>query len=105
MCDLGCDLAAPGDRVTCYDCEADLVTLGTSSGLLLRWDTGHPSSSIPSVGVRVVKTRSPVDKVYTRHQLVIILQGGLVQSMIRVSSSFTVKLSRILTRHLLVVST
>ena len=79
MCDLGCDLAAPGDLVTCYDCEADLVTLGTSSGLLLRWDTGHPSSSIPSVGVRVVKTRSPVDKVYTRHQLVIILQGGLVQ--------------------------
>ena len=79
VCDLGCDLASPGDQVTCFDCEADLVTLGTSSGLLLCWDTSVRASSIPSVGVRAVKVRSPVDKVYTRHSLVIILQGGLVQ--------------------------
>ena len=80
MCDLGCEAASPGDQVTCFDCEADLVTLGTSSGLLMCWDTTDTrASSIPSVGVRSVKVRSPVDKVYTRHSLVIILQGGLVQ--------------------------
>ena len=78
-CDLGSDLTTPGDQVTCFDCEADLVTLGTSSGLLLCWDTSLRVSSIPSVGVKAVKVRSPVDKVYTRHSLVIILQGGLVQ--------------------------
>ena len=78
-CDLGIDLASPGDQVTCYDCETNIVTLGTSSGLVLCWDISLRAASIPSLGVRAVKVRSPVDKVYTRHGLVIILQGGLVQ--------------------------
>ena len=78
-CDLACDLASPGDQATCYDCEADLLTLGTSTGLVLCWDTSVRASSIPSVGVRAVRVKSSVDKVYTRHSLVIILQGGLVQ--------------------------
>ena len=64
---------------TCFDCEADLVTLGTSSGMLLSRDTSLRVSSITSVGVKAVKVSSPVDKVYTRHSLVINLQGGLVQ--------------------------
>ena len=38
---------------------------------------GHKPPSL--LNTQAVKVRSPVDKVYTRHSLVIILQGGLVQ--------------------------
>ena len=64
-----------GGLVTCYDCQGDTVCLGTSKGDIVSWNTRTDQSKV----TRCVVTRSRVDKVYTRYNMVIVMQGGLVQ--------------------------
>ena len=62
------------DTVTCYDCDGDLLVLGTERANIFCYQFRLDCSEVS----RAV-TRQRVDKVYTRHGLVIALQGGLVQ--------------------------
>ena len=61
--------------LTCYDCDGELLVLGTDKSYLLSYNLS--SDSRPEVARAVVSRR--MDKVYTRHGLVIAMQGGLVQ--------------------------
>ena len=61
-------------HVTCYDCDEELVCLGTNSGHLVTWDTGTGLSK----NARGI-VNSKVDKIYIRHSLVTVMQGGLIQ--------------------------
>ena len=69
---------AKGAEVTCYDCEGDLLVLGTLQGAIVVWQLdsrgGHKVSSL-----QAVKTGRRVNKVYVRHSMVVAVQGGLLQ--------------------------
>ena len=64
------------DTVTCYDCDGDLLVLGTERANIFSY---RLEVSLESSEVRAAVGRRRLDKVYTRHGLVIALQGGLIQ--------------------------
>ena len=66
---------SPSDRLTSYDCDGDLLVLGTEKASILCYNISSDSKVVAS---RAVLSHR-VDKVYTRHGLVVALQGGLVQ--------------------------
>ena len=68
--------ASQPDTVTCFDCEGDLVVLGTERANIFSY---RLEASLECSEVRAALARRRVDKVYTRHGLVVALQGGLVQ--------------------------
>ena len=60
--------------VSCFDCEDDILAVGTITGCLICWDM----SSNTSRAVECVLD-SKVDKLYVRHSKVVLMQGGLIQ--------------------------
>ena len=62
-------------EVRCYDCHDDTLVLGTHTAHLISWSllTGHMGHR------KVVMVKQAVDKVYTRHNMIIVMQGGLLQ--------------------------
>ena len=62
------------DRVTAFDCEEDILALGTEGGFLICWEV---RADIVTTVQCVLDKK--VDKLYARHGKVILFQGGLVQ--------------------------
>ena len=69
---------AKGAEVTCYDCEADLLALGTLQGTIVVWKLSRRGSNT-LLSLQAVKTGRRVNKVYVRHNMVVAVQGGLLQ--------------------------
>ena len=62
------------EEVTCYDCEGDILCIGTVSGCFLCWNiTAGTSWAVECV------LGTKVDKLYVRHRKVVLMQGGLIQ--------------------------
>ena len=60
--------------VSCFDCEEDIIAVGTTAGCLVCWSISNQSSwPVDCV------LASKVDKLYVRHQKVVVMQGGLIQ--------------------------
>ena len=70
--------AAKGAEVTCYDCEADLLALGSLQGTIVVWKLNRRGSNTV-LSLQAVKTGRRVNKVYVRHNMVVAVQGGLLQ--------------------------
>jgi len=70
--------AAKGGEVTCYDCEADLLALGTLQGTIVVWKLNRKGSKT-LLSLQAVKSGRRVNKVYVRHNMVVAVQGGLLQ--------------------------
>ena len=64
-----------GDRISCYDCDGELLVLGTEKSHLVTYNMTTNTETEQCRAVLSVR----VDKVYTRHTLVIAMQAGLVQ--------------------------
>ena len=62
------------DTITSFDCDGDLLVVGTEKANIICY---HISLECSEVTRAVARQR--VDKVYTRHGLVVALQGGLIQ--------------------------
>ena len=60
--------------VSCFDCEDDILAVGTTKGCLVCWSISCQSSW----AVECVLSLQ-VDKLYVRHQKVVVMQGGLIQ--------------------------
>lgn len=70
--------AVKGGEVTCYDCEADLLALGTLQGTIVVWKLNRRGSNT-LLSLQAVKSGRRVNKVYVRHNMVVAVQGGLLQ--------------------------
>ena len=64
------------DSITCYDCDGALLVVGTEKANVFCY---RLEPSLDSGEVTRAVTRQRVDKIYTRHGLVIAIQGGLIQ--------------------------
>ena len=58
----------------CYDCDGDLLAVGTSFGQLILWGVTRGWRGT----LQGMKT-GKIDKVYVRHGLAVFVQGGLIQ--------------------------
>ena len=67
-----------GAEVICFDCEADLLALGTLQGTIVVWKMNRRGNN-SLLNLQAVKTGRRVNKVYVRHNMVIAVQGGLIQ--------------------------
>ena len=62
-------------ELRCYDCHGDTLTLGTDTGHILCWSNrGVGDHEAILHQSKAVLRRRPVDKVYTRHDMVIVMQ-------------------------------